>query len=61
MSKKEKLSDYVTLMPSKPGIYQFIDASGVILYVGKAKNLKKRIASYFSGKQLGKTQVMIGR
>jgi len=61
MSKKGKLSDYVTLMPSKPGIYQFIDASGVILYVGKAKNLKKRIASYFSGKQLGKTQVMIWR
>ena len=61
MPTKEKLSDYVALMPSKPGIYQFVDASGTILYVGKAKNLRKRVASYFSGNQLGKTQVMLKR
>ena len=61
MPNKNKLSDYVALMPSKPGIYRFIDASGEILYIGKAKNLKKRIASYFSGNRLGKTEVMIRR
>ena len=48
-------------MPSKPGVYQFVDASGTILYVGKAKNLKKRVASYFSRNQLGKTEVMLRR
>ena len=61
MHNKEKLSDCVALMPSKPGIYRFVDASGQILYVGKAKNLKKRVASYFSGEQLERTQAMINR
>ena len=42
-------------IPDKPGIYQFIDAAGVIIYIGKAKNLKKRVASYFSKNQSGKT------
>jgi predicted GIY-YIG superfamily endonuclease len=34
-------------LPIQPGIYKFIDAKGTILYVGKAKNLKSRLASYF--------------
>ncbi|MFH0841689.1 MAG: excinuclease ABC subunit UvrC [Bacteroidota bacterium] len=46
-------------IPDKPGVYQFIDSSGSLLYVGKAKNLKKRITSYFSGNQSGKTIVML--
>jgi excinuclease ABC subunit C len=46
-------------IPDNPGIYQFIDASGVIIYIGKAKNLKKRVASYFSKNQSGKTTVLI--
>jgi excinuclease ABC subunit C len=46
-------------IPDNPGIYQFIDAAGVIIYIGKAKNLKKRVASYYSKNQSGKTTVLI--
>jgi excinuclease ABC subunit C len=41
------LRERISFFPDKPGIYQFYDNSGNIIYVGKAKNLKKRVASYF--------------
>ncbi|OFY66242.1 MAG: excinuclease ABC subunit C [Bacteroidetes bacterium RBG_13_43_22] len=47
------------LLPEKPGVYQFMDSSGNILYVGKAKNLRKRVASYFGRNQSGKTTLML--
>ncbi|MCX6300918.1 MAG: excinuclease ABC subunit UvrC [Bacteroidia bacterium] len=47
------------LLPEKPGVYQFLDTSGNLLYVGKAKNLRKRVASYFTKNQTGKTIVML--
>lgn len=47
------------LLPQKPGVYQFLDSSGSLIYVGKALNLRKRVASYFSGSQSGKTTVML--
>jgi excinuclease ABC subunit C len=51
----------ISLLPDKPGVYQFIDESGIILYVGKAKNLKKRVASYFTKNQTGKTNALLRR
>jgi excinuclease ABC subunit C len=51
--------EILSLVPDKPGIYQFLDNNGNIIYVGKAKNLKKRVSSYFSRNQSGKTTVML--
>jgi len=47
------------LVPNEPGSYQMYDKNDIVIYVGKAKNLKKRLSSYFRGKHSGKTQMMI--
>lgn len=52
---KEKLS----LLPNKPGCYLMKDKNGVIIYVGKAKNLKNRVSSYFNNRHTGKTEVLV--
>jgi excinuclease ABC subunit C len=44
----EELKKQVSVLPDKPGIYQYFDNTGKIIYVGKAKSLKKRVSSYFS-------------
>ena len=52
---KEKLA----LVPNKPGSYQMRDKDGIIIYVGKAKNLKNRLKSYFTGTHTGKTLMLV--
>jgi excinuclease ABC subunit C len=59
MPTEAKLKSLLSLLPDKPGIYQFLDAAGTIIYVGKAKNLKKRVTSYFAKNQSGKTVVLL--
>jgi len=46
---KHPLHDRVELLPTRPGVYFFRDAEGVLLYVGKAKRLRDRVRTYFSG------------
>ena len=52
---KEKLA----LVPNLPGSYQMKDKDGIIIYVGKAKDLKKRLKSYFTGRVTGKTKKLV--
>ena len=47
--------------PEGPGVYQFLDSRGVVLYVGKARNLRRRVLSYFSREASGKTAAMLAR
>ncbi len=46
-------------IPERPGVYQFLDLKQNIIYVGKAKNLKKRVNSYFAKNQSAKTRIML--
>jgi len=59
MPAEAKFKSILSLIPDRPGVYQFFDSSGVIIYVGKAKNLKKRVTSYFSKNQSGKTIALL--
>lgn len=45
--QKHPLDSLLKSLPEDPGVYQFFDSKGVIIYIGKAKNLKKRVSSYF--------------
>lgn len=57
------LEPLIRTMPGKPGVYQFLERHGKVIYVGKAKNLKKRVSSYFGRESLsiGKVGLMVRR
>lgn len=60
MKFSNDLLDKVKLLPEKPGVYQYFNEKGTIIYIGKAKNLKKRVSSYFSKKhENNKTRVLV--
>lgn len=48
MQHSEKITSLIKTLPDQPGVYQYFDSEGKILYVGKAKNLRKRVSSYFT-------------
>ena len=51
MTKKEHIQKLLQQLPEKAGIYQYFNEVGEVIYVGKAKNLKRRVSSYFQKEQ----------
>ena len=61
-ARLERLKNIVRAMPEKPGSYQYYDAEGIIIYVGKAKRLKSRVSSYFHTEvDRFKTKVLVSK
>ena len=59
---EKKLKLIVQNLPEKPGCYQYLDEQGTVIYVGKAKNLKRRVSSYFlKENQTEKTRMLVSR
>ncbi len=59
--RRQQLQDTAHKAPSTSGIYFWKDEAGTVIYVGKAKNLKNRLSSYFSGRKDIKTQILVSR
>lgn len=57
----DKITSILKTIPTSPGVYQYFDESGEIIYVGKAKNLKRRVSSYFNKEQTGKTRLLVSK
>jgi len=61
MNNSDKIISLLKTIPTSPGVYQYFDESGEIIYVGKAKNLKRRVSSYFNKEQTGKTRLLVSK
>lgn len=62
IKKEEYLRSIVSNLPDSPGCYQYLNESGTIIYVGKAKNLKRRVSSYFNKEQQSlKTKLLVSK
>lgn len=62
LNANEYLRGIVLNLPTSPGIYQYLNKEGTIIYVGKAKNLKRRVYSYFSKEhQSAKTRILVSK
>lgn len=62
INTSDYLKGIVSNLPEKPGIYQYLNAEGTIIYVGKAKNLKRRVYSYFSkDHSSSKTRLLVSK
>lgn len=62
MQKAEKIKELINNLPDKPGVYQYFDSENKLLYIGKAKNLKKRVSSYFTKEHdSGRIRVMVSK
>ena len=60
MTKKQSLKNQIDLLPETPGVYQYFNEKDEIIYVGKAKNLKRRVSSYFNKKHdIAKLNVLV--
>ncbi len=60
MTKKQSLKNQIDLLPDTPGVYQYFNDKDEIIYVGKAKNLKRRVSSYFNKKHdIAKLNVLV--
>ena len=58
-SREDILRELVAALPFEPGVYQFLDRNGTIIYVGKAKSLRKRVSSYFANNKEHSAKVKV--